>query len=164
MGTKTCKGCREPKDTTDFYFNSTARDGGNICKACKRLRDARYRDRNREKVRAACTAFYENPENRRRRNEGARAASRAKRKAVLARYGGKCACCDEDEYEFLTIDHINGGGTRHRASDGRKIVRFLIKNGYPEGFRVLCWNCNSAIGLHGRCPCHRHLCAGGAVT
>ena len=74
---------------------------------------------------------------------------------VLIHYGGnppKCACCDETRYEFLTIDHINGGGKQHLKKIGWHIARWLIKNNYPSGFRVLCLNCNFAFGHYGYCP------------
>jgi hypothetical protein len=67
----------------------------------------------------------------------------------------RCACCGEQHIEFLTIDHINGGGHRHRAKIGRNsaaILRWLQRQGYPEGFAVLCYNCNCAKAYHGRCP------------
>ncbi len=72
--------------------------------------------------------------------------------AIVA-YGGKCACCGEDRPEFLGIDHINGGGNKHRKEEGiHSLSRWLRKNKYPEGFRVLCHNCNISIGSYGYCP------------
>jgi hypothetical protein len=32
---------------------------------------------------------------------------------------------------------------------------WLRDNGWPEGYRVLCHNCNSARGLYGYCPHER---------
>ena len=65
-----------------------------------------------------------------------------------------CACCGEAIYEFLTIDHINGGGNKHRKEIGssRKLYRWLKIHGYPEGFRVLCMNCNFATRYRKPCP------------
>jgi hypothetical protein len=74
---------------------------------------------------------------------------------VFAAYGGKCACCGEGTYEFLTIDHVNGGGRRHReeiGGSGSSIYSWLRKNNFPAGFRVLCMNCNFAAGKFGGCP------------
>ena len=34
------------------------------------------------------------------------------------------------------------------------MIGWIIRNDYPDDFRVLCWNCNQAIGFYGRCP-HR---------
>lgn len=68
----------------------------------------------------------------------------------------ECACCSEDKIEFLTIDHINGGGTEHRRSigNGRSFYRWLKNHEYPDGFRVLCMNCNFSLGKYGYCPHH----------
>lgn len=81
--------------------------------------------------------------------------TRRRRERVLAAYGGKCACCGEDRYEFLCIDHITGGGGKHRkelAKNGTHLYLWLENNGYPDGYRVLCHNCNMSIGFYGYCP------------
>jgi hypothetical protein len=79
---------------------------------------------------------------------------RSRRARVVAHYGGACACCGETTPEFLALDHIEGGGEQHRAQvgQGSNMVEWLIKSGLPEGFRVLCHNCNQAIGYYGACP------------
>src|SRR6266496_1690657 len=64
----------------------------------------------------------------------------------------ECACCHESMYEFLTIDHINGGGHKHKQIHRGALYSWLIKNGFPEGYMVLCYNCNCAKGLYGSCP------------
>lgn len=72
---------------------------------------------------------------------------------VFNHYGNVCVCCGEKETTFLTIDHINGGGEKHRAKIGRKIYNWLYRNNFPEGFQTLCFNCN--WGKHknnGLCP------------
>ncbi len=77
---------------------------------------------------------------------------------ILEHYGKECACCGEKHKEFLTIDHINGGGSNHRKElskwgrGGEPVYSWLKKNGYPAGFRVLCTNCNTAMGFLGKCP------------
>ena len=78
------------------------------------------------------------------------------RKLVFEHYGKKCVCCGEDIEEFLTIDHINGGGEKHRKRIGRKINRWLVKNNFPEGFQTLCFNCNWGKHINGGiCPHHK---------
>lgn len=84
-----------------------------------------------------------------------------KRLKALQHYSGReipvCQCCQENLIEFLTFDHVNGGGNKHRQTIGSKdLVHWLTKEGYPPGFRVLCQNCNSSLGFHGYCP-HRNL-------
>lgn len=74
---------------------------------------------------------------------------------ALDAYGGKCACCGENHYEFMAIDHINGGGKQHRkeVGQGLQLYRWLKRQGYPKkGFRVLCHNCNMSEGIFGYCP------------
>lgn len=76
---------------------------------------------------------------------------------ALVHYSGdppSCACCGETLLEFLAIDHIAGGGRQHMKKIGHRLVRWLRREGYPEGFRVLCHNCNFAIGHYGYCPHH----------
>lgn len=77
---------------------------------------------------------------------------------VLEHYGGsppRCKCCGESHYEFLAIDHIEGGGHRERKASGafgKHFYRLLVKNNLPEGYQVLCHNCNNAKGFYGYCP------------
>ncbi len=85
------------------------------------------------------------------------------RLAALRKYGGfppYCACCGENELEFLSIDHVDGGGTEHRKKvgvTGQGFYRFIVKNGSDYPLQVLCYNCNLATkdGLvcpHARTP------------
>ena len=69
----------------------------------------------------------------------------------------RCMCkgCNETAIEFMSIDHINGGGSKHRkiiGGAGHDTYIWLIRNNFPEGFRVLCHNCNNSIGHFGYCP------------
>ena len=92
--------------------------------------------------------------------ELSRKYSRQIRQEALNHYGGKCDCCGEDRYEFLALDHINGGGIQHRKQlgwSGNSIAKWLKKNNYPSGFRVLCHNCNMALGFYKFCPHERLL-------
>lgn len=77
---------------------------------------------------------------------------------VYKAYGGyKCACCGETEPMFLTIDHINNDGGHMRRNvhgpTGTTFLQWVVKNNFPEGFQILCWNCNFAKGKNnGICP------------
>ena len=77
---------------------------------------------------------------------------------VIWHYSGGtccCACCGfcEDKI-FLDIDHIYGGGSKHKNSIiGMTLHRWLIQNNLPKGFQVLCSNCNQGKRRNrGICP------------
>lgn len=73
---------------------------------------------------------------------------------VITNYGGKCECCGETKIEFLTIDHRDNDGAAHRKKLGKILFyRWLRRMRYPkDGFRLLCINCNFALGMYGYCP------------
>ena len=81
------------------------------------------------------------------------------RQQILEHYGNKCHCCGETRKEFLSIDHINGGGHKHRKRVGKGLAfyKWFVKNNFPDGFRILCMNCNWAIGRFGYCPHQKEL-------
>lgn len=65
----------------------------------------------------------------------------------------RCACCGETRLEFLTIDHLQDAPhKRNRTDGGTGFFYWLKKHHYPKGFRILCMNCNFAIGKFGYCP------------
>lgn len=91
------------------------------------------------------------------KNAARGAQNRKKQKmAVVEHYGGECSRCGETDLDVLCIDHIDGGGGQHRkrlAKDGTTTYRWLVKNNYPVGFQVLCFNCNIKKHLNGGiCP------------
>ena len=152
METRKCKRCGEVKENDQFRFNKTLGTIGNICKDCRRKRDAERRAAEPEKFRAAWNKWSEaNPG---RQRELSRLHDQRLRESVIGAYGGECSCCGERERDFLTIDHINGGGTQHRKQVHGKVYAQLRRDGFPPGYRVLCWNCNWAFRLMDACP-HR---------
>ena len=91
------------------------------------------------------------------RAEYSRRCVKERKLAVISHYSNltnKCLCCGEPDIRFLTIDHINGNGNKHRRQN--KIVdlaRWLIRNNYPEGYQILCFNCNAGRSINkGICP------------
>ena len=46
-----------------------------------------------------------------------------------------------NDIRALSIDHINSDGASHRKEVGNGMYRWLLKNNFPEGFQVLCMNC-----------------------
>jgi hypothetical protein len=80
----------------------------------------------------------------------------ANREAVLDHYGRSCACCGT--VKRLGIDHVNGDGKEHRAQIGMgssHLYRWLIANGFPGGFQVLCGWCNKSKADGDRCQLDR---------
>jgi hypothetical protein len=80
---------------------------------------------------------------------------------VLTHYSNgtlKCNCpeCDECNPKFLTLDHVNNNGKEDRKrfnSNTNRLLRWLRRNGYPEGYQVLCYNCNQGKDKNGGiCP------------
>jgi hypothetical protein len=77
---------------------------------------------------------------------------------IFQHYGMECTCCGEKTLEFLSIDHINNDGYKHRkslGSTGRNFYGWLKRNNYPDGFQTLCFNCNFAKGHFDVCPHQR---------
>lgn len=79
-----------------------------------------------------------------------------RRLRVLSHYGNgkiECSCCLEKTLEFLSVDHIDGGGTKQKKMlKTRDMYALLIRLNFPLGYRILCHNCNQAIGFYGKCP------------
>jgi hypothetical protein len=69
------------------------------------------------------------------------------KKLVLLKYSDNkliCNCCGESIYEFLTIDHVNGGGGQERKKRSAiNFLRFLLREPLDlTKYQVLCYNCN----------------------
>lgn len=113
--------------------------------------DAEYRARNK-----TATALYRNA-NRAILAERQKAKREARWRAVISAYGGHCACCGEEEREFLALDHVNGGGHQERKTLGpTKYYTAIFNASHPDPkFRILCHNCNMARGFYGYCPHER---------
>ena len=70
-----------------------------------------------------------------------------------------CKCCGENFHvDFLALDHIAGRRTMNSEQKlldkgyssklrGKGLNSWIIKNDFPEGFQVLCTNCNFAKGM-----------------
>ena len=124
-------------------------------KAHKRAYDRDFRRDHREQGMATDLAYRQT------HREQGKAIDLAYRQAlkleVFNAYGGaRCACCGETYMEFLSLDHIGGDGALHKrqlgVSSGRIMYLYLKKHGFPPGLRVLCMNCNFALGHFGYCP------------
>ena len=67
---------------------------------------------------------------------------------VLAHYSlaeePECIRCGTNDIDVLQIDHIDNNGSQHRkiAGHGVHLYLWFKRNGYPEGFQIMCANCN----------------------
>ena len=128
-----CLECGKKKPLSDFRLMKD-RWRKHTCKKCMK---ARYFAANKSKV-----------------YEYRKARERRTKEEVITHYGGKCNCCGETIIEFLTMDHIHGGGRKH-AKELKK-TRFFMwvkRNNYPDYLQVLCFNCNCGREVNGGiCP------------
>lgn len=115
-GTKICTKCKRGKPINSFYKDKTRKDNLSCwCGSC--LVSANNKQLAELKI------------------------------EVLTHYGyGILACvkCGFSDIRALTIDHINGGGWRHRRKlglSGNMFYRWLKRTKYPTGYQTLCMNC-----------------------
>jgi hypothetical protein len=156
MATKECNVCHKVKSVSDFYKGSKASRSvySYACKLCTILLSSKnYQKRieeNPDELRA-----YKNSWNARNREKNRLAGKKHRLKVrllVIEGYGGKCSCCGESEIKFLTIEHENKDGKKHRKETNGHYYQDLIKRGFPKGYTVLCFNCNCAKGFYEVCP------------
>jgi len=85
-----------------------------------------------------------------RKNEQTRASRALLRLEILSHYSSgslTCARCGYGDARALDLDHMNNDGGDHRKVIGRRgatydIYAELKRNEFPEGYQVLCRNCN----------------------
>jgi len=133
----------------------------------------KYRERNPEHVKNLRNQNYakHKEKNRPRVNKRGTEIRKKTKLDVYTHYSNgvpKCACCGVSGIEFLTVDHIipklemekdqkmikKGFRANFKAN---RLSQWLIKNNFPKGFQILCWNCNFAKGVFGECPHQRKL-------
>jgi len=160
---KKCNRCNTQKSVEYFYKNKSCKDGySHICKTCQDILNKYYIDKHPERHqewRERKTKYGK--ENYRKYREQKilrhKIVCKNNKKKVFDFYGDKCACCGEKNIEFLAIDHINGGGNKHRKGKGDRSLIYLVREeGYPKDrYRLLCSNCNHSLGARGYCPHQR---------
>lgn len=84
---------------------------------------------------------------------------KAKEKCIMEYSNGTmaCACCGEKIVAFLSLDHINNDGNKHRKEIGKWAITYpkLVKLKFPykDKLQVLCYNCNNGKRVNnGVCP------------
>ena len=128
-------------------------------KAYRQRPEIKERDSKRQK------AYRQRPEIKERDSKLNKTNRKNLKNIVLTEYSKRisgvdhpiCACCGEDFHEiFLSIDHIIARAkTKLHRRDEQISYRKLIQNGFPNGYQVLCINCNLAKGTAEKCPHQR---------
>lgn len=160
---KRCPKCKRELLQTEFYRRGGKRK--DLYSRCKECVNQENRDRHNfvykvdpaTKERARQRGRKWHLENAERASNSRKANHRRQRLICIQHYGGACQCCGERRVEFLALDHVNGGGHKHRKECGGKMCRWLIKHGFPDEpkLRILCHNCNMARAFYGYCPHQR---------
>ena len=150
---QTCRqcGCTYPL-TSEFWSRDRRRRNGlrTVCKECVSHYARAWYQRNQVAEAKRCRDYRQ-----------------VARIEALSHYSAglpSCACCGELRLEFLALDHIDGRGRRQRGAldrHGTSMYVWLRMHGYPAGYRVLCHNCNGALGYYGYCPHERERLAQG---
>jgi hypothetical protein len=165
--TKVCNRCGEEKALTEFYKDKRSKDGlTTICKKCIRVNAERYKKSEKGKKSEKRYRQGEAGKKSRKRYKKGEAGKKAGKRyregeigklsredysnrirlEVLRHYSEeipRCKKCGENHLEFLEIDHINGGGRKQRRESGcMNIYLKLRRENFPEGYQVLCSNCN----------------------
>ena len=137
-----CTKCKKTKALVDFHKNKRHSTGySSWCRSCSNTACKDYYYQHKDVMQARAKKYTADL-----------------RRQIIEHYSSGtmvCSCCSESHYEFLSIDHIDGGGTKHRNEDtgmGSGFYLWLRRNKWPKGYRVLCYNCNSSRGAYGYCP------------
>ena len=169
---KQCSKCKKYLEYINFSPNKITKDGfQSNCKLCHglivkrwlnknkdlrrekaRINTRRWREKNPQKNKEVLKKYY--MDNREKILEKNKKLRIKKREFVVNKYGGKCICCGISDIRFLSFDHINNDGYKHRKTmkEGYKkteITSWAIRNNFPKTVRILCFNCNFARAFYG---------------
>lgn len=148
------------KPISDFGIDTRCKDGRKSrCKKCQSAYHSQHRQDNLADYTRRAKKWRDSSKEERRK-KATKYREKVKMDVFLHYCGGDircmCAGCDVIEVRFLCIDHVDGGGRKHRKDESivssLGIYGWLRRNGYPKGFQVLCYNCNAAKGASGECP------------
>ncbi len=114
---KTCSRCKKALPLSEFYKDKYKKDKHtSTCKQCRTLYHKEYylNPINRKKTKETHSQWYNT------NKDYQKALSKKNwndlRTQVINSYGGSCVCCGETELVFLSIDHINNDGDKHRKT------------------------------------------------
>ena len=130
----------------------------------KLIEDPTYRQREHKKYRATHKEELITKSKIRRSNPKfilysksyARERTKNLRYQVLSHYSKSeqpyCIKCGFNDIRALNLDHINNDGAQERKlRKAQTLLLYLISNNYPNGYQVLCSNCNQIKEMDRRC-------------
>ena len=106
----------------------------------------KYRQKHKEELSQYREKYYR--ENKGRLLKEQREKRQELKRSILALYSNsedpKCVRCGITDVDILCVDHIENNGNKHRRQlgVGWDFYAWLKRNGYPEGYQTLCFNCN----------------------
>lgn len=109
----------------------------------------RKRIRTKEGIKEYSRQYRAKPKNKERRRRNYLKRAQEIKYEVLSYYSQgtpRCACCKEADIIVLCLDHIDGSGAQQRKQNrvtGIRLYYRLRRDGFPKGFQVLCFNCNT---------------------
>ncbi len=150
---KRCSDCHRTKSIKEFYKYPNTQDKLDYyCKTCRKARVKQYRASphgkivRREYDRHYIPAYKSRPDVASRIKKYSKQYKEAQRQRAFDILGDKCVFCGDTHRSALTIDHINGGGHRHRiamrGNFGTLIKELERGEGVKRKFRILCMKCN----------------------
>jgi hypothetical protein len=140
---KICTKCNVMKDEDQFFRRSDTGKSMAWCKDCRNTHRGTTRHKYRSSTLLAKKRWYAKHADKINNHKKSKRA--ANKSIVYSHYGEACAICSESINEFLTIDHVSGGGRQHRRQISSRIYEWLILNRFPSEFRILCRNCNVKV-------------------
>lgn len=113
------------------------------------------RQKNRERLRKYHFLSKGNPEYMLRKARNQRDSRYRAKLEAFTHYSVKgvivCMRCGYSDIRALTLDHMGNNGLEHKKTinakhprqvTGTLVYRDLKKKGWPEGYQILCYNCN----------------------
>ncbi len=167
MALKTCRGCHQMLDTTEFGKRANGHNGLMArCRTCMnarmRINYAKHPELYRKHFHSWRAKNLEYDSKRKaewhqrvkeRNIQKMRAWRQELHTTAISCLGGMCACCGETHQSMLEIDHVHGGGNAERKADNRNNFKTYqrIRDGKAKKghYQVLCSNCNHSRRRNG---------------
>lgn len=154
---KICGTCKLELPFEMFQKQSRSKDGLRYCcKKCKRIEDVKYREKYKENIKNKKQVYYKNNSDyikektvkfQKSNPDKVKIYSKQSRLnlklEIFNHYCNNDICCKHcglKTVELLTVDHIHGGGNKHKK-EVRSLYSWIKRNNYPDGFQILCWSC-----------------------